>query len=162
MHGGPLLTSATAPKGNYSNCHHDGYCTTDVIRDYPGMYGPGASIDTNQEFHVRQDIHESDGSFTGYTTTLSQGDNSIILSSTTCGGYLNDMSNDMNQMVIAISNWGSDNMSWLDHDICSGSCSTTNTWSSLKNLQFNSSSNPAPSPTPTPTPQPDPEDSIVY
>ena len=78
------------------------------------MYGPGASIDTNQEFHVRQDIHESSsGSFTGYTTTLTQGSNSVVLSSTTCGSYLNEMSNDMNQMIIAISNWGEGSMSWL-------------------------------------------------
>ena len=59
--------------GSYSNCDRNGQCETDVLLDKPsGQYAPGSTtgIDTNLEFHVKQDFHESGGSFTGYTTTL--------------------------------------------------------------------------------------------
>ena len=120
------------------------------------MYGPGSTtgIDTNQEFHFKQDFHESGGSFTGYTTTLSQGDKSVQMSLTSCSDYLSQMSTDMTQMVISISNWGSGNFDWLQHGECSGSCSHTATWSSLKNLKFNSAGSPSPAPEPSPEPTP--------
>ena len=60
---------------------------------------------------------------------------------TGCGDYLSNMSADMTQMVIAISNWGSNSFDWFQHGVCSGSCSETSTWSSLKNFEFNTSSN---------------------
>ena len=39
-------------------------------------------------------------------------------------------------MVIAISNWSSPDFSWLEHDVCQGQCSQTDTWSTLSNLKF--------------------------
>ena len=124
---------------SFSACDGNGKCTTDVILEQPsGSYGPGSAtgIDTNQEFHVKQVFHESGGSFTGYTTTLSQGSKSVTMSKSDCSDYLANMSTDMTHMVIAISNWSSDNFDWLQHGVCSGSCSQTTTWSELSNLKF--------------------------
>jgi len=111
--------------GGYSNCDRNGMCTTDVLLDHPRTdYGPNKSkINTNQPFHVRQDFHESNGSYTGYTTYLTQGNHEMVMSETDCGNYLDKMSVDMTQMVIAISNWGSDSFDWFQHGVCSGSCS---------------------------------------
>jgi len=60
--------------GVFSNCHRNGSCHTDVLLDRPiGEFAPGSTtgINTNLKFHVKQEFHEDDGSFTGYTTTLS-------------------------------------------------------------------------------------------
>jgi hypothetical protein len=125
--------------GNYSNCDKNGKCSSDVLIDKPsGVFAPGSStgIDTNQVFHVKQDFHESDGAFTGYTTILSQDGREVVLSQTGCSDYLGKMSADMTQMVISISNWGSDNFDWFQHGACSGSCSQSNTLSTLSNLSF--------------------------
>lgn len=55
--------------------------------------------------------------------------------SSDCTNYLGYMSKDMTQMVIAISNWGGD-FDWLEHGVCEGTCSATDTFSSIKNLAF--------------------------
>ena len=82
---------------SFSGCDRNGQCSTDVILEQAGRFGPGVSyeIDTNSVFHVKQDFHQTDGAFTGYTTTLSQGQNSVVLSSTGCSDYLGNMSRDM-------------------------------------------------------------------
>ena len=49
-------------QGVYNNCDRGGQCTMDVLTNSDDFdYGPGSqyTIDTNSEFHVRQDFHES-------------------------------------------------------------------------------------------------------
>ena len=121
--------------GSFNNCDRDGICHTDVLTDKPsGVYAPGSS--TNQLFQVKQEFLEDSGSFTGYVTTLSQHGREVVLSETNCGSYMDNMSTQMTQMVIAISNWGSSSLDWLQHGVCEGQCSTTSTFSQLKNLSF--------------------------
>ena len=126
-------------QGVYNNCDRGGQCTMDVLTNSDDFdYGPGSqyTIDTNSEFHVRQDFHESsDGQFQGYTTVLTQGSNEVILSTGDCS-YLNNMTEDMKRMVFVISNWGSDSLNWLQHGVCSGSCSNSSTRSIIKNIEI--------------------------
>ena len=77
-------------------------------------YGPSSTndIDTTRPFNVRTDFHESGGQFVGYTTTLTQDGNSVVLTTGDCS-YLNNMTYDMTKMVIVLSNWSSDSLSWL-------------------------------------------------
>lgn len=101
--------------GKYTNCDQNGTCAVDVLSDLPkGSFGPGSSyiIDTNKPLHMRQDYFASAGQFTGYTTYLSQGDNVLVLPKTGCD-YLKNMTEDMKQMVITISSWGSKSLRWL-------------------------------------------------
>lgn len=79
------------------------------------------------------------------------------------------MTSDIQQMVFAISNWSNDDISWLQQDSCTGTCSSVDTFSSFKNLSFTtagSSPNPEPQPptppTPTPPTPPTPVDNTVY
>ena len=39
-------------------------------------------------------------------------------------------------MVIVFSNWSSDNLDWLQHGACSGSCNQSTTFSSFSNIRF--------------------------
>jgi len=108
---------------------------------------------------VRTDFHENSvGQFSGYTTTLSQeGSNDVVMTTGNCE-YLQNMSSDITQMVIVLSNWGSDSLNWLQHGVCEGSCSRTDTLTQFSNLSFTSAAaNPNP---PEPTP-PEPEDEDV-
>ena len=60
--------------GDFTYCDRSGQCTIDVLTDEPrGVYEPGSTsgIDTNREFHVKQEFHQTDGVFTSYSTTLS-------------------------------------------------------------------------------------------
>jgi len=45
-----------------------------------GDFLPGSivGIDTNQEFHVKLDFHESNSEFSGYTLTMTQGDREVV------------------------------------------------------------------------------------
>lgn len=50
--------------GIYSNCDRSGQCSVDVHEnDLIGEYSPGSDsgIDTNKEFHVKVDYHETNG-----------------------------------------------------------------------------------------------------
>lgn len=40
-------------------------------------------------------------------------------------------------MAFALSNWGPQNSSWLEHGVCEGSCDRVNTLSAFSNLRFN-------------------------
>ena len=116
-----------APDANgvFYNCDRGGQCTMDVLDDINQTdYGNGSqyTINTNSPFTVRTDFHESGGDFTGYTSTLTQDGRSIVLTTGTCN-YLNNMTEDMKRMVIVMSNWGSGSLNWLQHGVCSGSCS---------------------------------------
>lgn len=60
--------------GDFTYCDRSGQCSIDVLTDEPrGVYEPGSTsgIDTNREFHVKQEFHQTDGVFTSYSTTLS-------------------------------------------------------------------------------------------
>ena len=85
--------------GGYSNCDRNGMCTTDVLLDQPrGLFAPNSveGIDTEKEFHVKQEFHQTGGAFTGYTTTLTQaGGREVVLSEANCSDYLGTMSYDM-------------------------------------------------------------------
>ena len=61
-------------------------------------------------------------------------------------------------MAFAISNWGSEHLNWLQHGECSGSCSTTDTFSQFRNLEFRTA-NYVP---PTPVDNPVDETEYVY
>jgi len=63
--------------GIYSNCDRNGECDIDVLTNaLSGDYLPGGTlgIDTNLDFHVKVEFHETDGLFSGYTVTLTQGE----------------------------------------------------------------------------------------
>jgi len=67
----------------------------------------------------------------------------------------------MTNMVIAISNWGSNSLDWLEHGICQGSCSQSNTLSVLSNIQvWTSGKTPDVDPSPGPEPEPTPIDPV--
>lgn len=77
-------------------------------------YGPSSShtIDTTLPFHVKIEFHESDAEFVGYTTTLTQSNRNVVMTTGDCD-YLKNMTSDITQMIIVLSNWGSDNLNWL-------------------------------------------------
>ena len=80
--------------GIFSECDHSGQCTVDVLtNETENDYGPGSSytIDTTQLFTVRADYHESAGMWTAFTITLTQGENSVVMSAGDCT-YLQGMS----------------------------------------------------------------------
>lgn len=61
--------------GVYDNCDRDGQCHVDVLSDLgASFFAPDstAGIDTNQEFHVKIDFHETNGLFSGYTIVMTQ------------------------------------------------------------------------------------------
>lgn len=80
-------------------------------------------------------FHESGGQFTGYTTVIEQEGRTVVLEQRDCA-YLERMTTDMTDMVLVISNWGSGNLDWLQHGVCSGSCDSQNTLSVLSNMQI--------------------------
>ncbi len=45
------------------------------------------------------------------------------------------MTEDMKRMVIAISNWSGDNMSWLQGNSCTGGCNTNTVISTFSNIE---------------------------
>ena len=51
-----------------------------------------------------------------------------------CSSYLPAMTSDITQMVFSMSHWASGDLSWMQHDSCSGSCQSnaTQTFSNLK------------------------------
>jgi hypothetical protein len=70
--------------GDFTYCDRNGQCSTDILLDKPaGVFGPGSTtgIDTNRQFHMKQEFHQSNGQFTGYTTTLSQDGREVVLAS---------------------------------------------------------------------------------
>ena len=53
-----------------------------------------------------------------------------------CSSYLSDMTTDIQHMAFAISNWSGDDIEWLQHGACTGTCDKWNTYSTFKNLKF--------------------------
>ena len=68
--------------------------------------------------------------------------------------YLNLMTDDMTRMVLSVSNWGG-SIDWLEHRVCSGTCSQSGTFSALSNLKFTSGTVAPQRPDITPTPEDD-------
>ena len=130
--------SAPNASGVYSSCDRNGSCSVDILTNpQANDFGPGASytIDTQKAFHVKQSYLETDGQFSGYTTEFSQEGRSVWLNQLNCAG-LNGITADMRDMVLVFSNWGSDSLDWLQHGVCSGSCSTTATSQTFTNLKI--------------------------
>jgi len=113
--------------GFFDNCDKNGSCSVDIITDdHPETaYGPGAEFDINtlEEFHVKVNFNtDANGDFSDYVIKLTQGDRTVSLVAN-CPSDLAKMTEDLRSgMVFAMSVWEGD-MSWLQHDRCSGSCS---------------------------------------
>ena len=110
--------------GYYANCDRAGKCVADIptVSDF----GPGSDYKINslESFHVKIDFKKSsEGQFSGYTTTLSQGEEQLVLDKT-CEDYLPYMTNDVQSgMTFALSSWSPpDPPTWLQKDRCTGSC----------------------------------------
>merc|ERR1712109_226953 len=129
--------------GKYHNCDRSGQCSIDVLtNNLQKDYGPGFAntINTMKAFSVETIFHESAGFFTGYTTVLEQDGKQVVLKSSNCS-YLSRMTTDMTDMVLVISNWGSGNLDWLQHGVCSGTCSRSGTFSAISDFQITTGSN---------------------
>ena len=74
--------------GKYHNCDRGGQCTMDIITDtnIQSTYGPfiERQINTELPFHVKTEFHQTGTQFTGYTTTLTQGDQQVQMSTGDC------------------------------------------------------------------------------
>ena len=124
--------------GAFYDCSYQASCSKGV---YSGTdsYGPSTSnsIDSQYPFHMKMEFHENatTGQFEGYTTTLTQGSQELVFTSGVCD-FLNNMTEDMKRMVIAISNWSSGDMSWLNKGSCSEGCNTNSVVSVFSNLSI--------------------------
>lgn len=127
--------------GIYHECDHKGQCTTDILEnDTVGDYGPGdlgaAGINTEEPFHVKIEFGtDRDNFFNSYTTTLTQGDKQVVMTSGECN-YLNEMAYDMTEMVIITSSYTFRNVSWLQHDACEGACDRDATHVAIRDIEF--------------------------
>ena len=52
-------------------------------------------------------------------------------------------------MAWAISHWESDSLDWLQHGQCSGTCSSVDSWTTLKNMSFRTADATPPEPVDT-------------
>merc|ERR1712060_341849 len=113
--------------GYYANdaCDFQGQCVVD-IEDVGATdrYGPGEQFDINTllPYTVRIDYHDFEGHFVGYTTTLTQGDQTIELTGD-CRDYLNRMTdNVIDGMAFVVSIWRPRSARWLQGDRCDEKC----------------------------------------
>ena len=136
----PHKCNSPSDKGHYDWCDGAGSCWQKG--QATGQYGPGKTIDTNRQYHVKTYFDWNDH----FTTTLSQDGNSVNLNGPDCGGYYPQIAGDLQAgMAITISMWGSDygEMSWLDGDTgCQGGCYNEPTVY-IKNVQVNTGGNSA-------------------
>ena len=93
--------------GFFSDCNDRNHCSVDVLSNGEAYdYGPwpGYSIDTTKLFTVRADYHESDGWWSSFSITLTQGENSVVMSYGDCP-YLQPMTWQLNRgMTFVMSN----------------------------------------------------------
>lgn len=82
-----------------------------------------------------------------------------------CSQNLSHMTQDIQQMVLVLSNWEHRELSWLEEGACQGKCPVgAQSLQSISNIRITTSgspytpdnSTPSPTPSPTPTPTPDP------
>lgn len=74
-------------------------------------------------FHAKIAFNEVNGQFASYSTTLTQGGNTVSMG---CDNPSNNaMTEDMKHMAVILSNWGGD-ASWLWKDACYGTCGSPN------------------------------------
>ena len=110
--------------GVFYNCDRNGFCEVDVLQNSVlHDFGPDPfyTIDTSKEFNVKTEFHVLNDRFAGYTTTLSQGSRKVVLNEEKCAAnktpgkedYYLDMQSAMQEVVIAISSWGSYSVNWL-------------------------------------------------
>jgi len=72
----------------------------------------------------------------------------VVYEKNQCTEYLTEMSEDIQKMVIVISNWGSYSLNWLQHGVCSGGCDPSTTLSVFNNIKINTRPIPEPEPIP--------------
>ena len=71
---------------------------------------------------MRLDYHDFEGHFVGYTTTLSQGDQQIVLNGD-CRDYLDRMTPNISDgMAFVFSSWRPPSARWLQGDRCDEEC----------------------------------------
>ena len=66
---------------------------------------------------------------------MTQRNKKVVLEKKNCA-YLEGMSHDVSHMVFVFTNWGNSDLDWLQHGVCQGSCSETNTLSTIKHLEI--------------------------
>ena len=117
---------APSSNGVYHNCDRGGECTADIYYEAANTYGFGSqyTINTERPFHVKVDFQETDEVFTGYRMTFTQEGREVVMDPQTgnCSAYLPAMTSDITQMVFAMSHWTGGDLSWMQHDLCSGGC----------------------------------------
>lgn len=144
--------NAPSSTGHYDYCDRggNGWLNTKNNLNY-NDYGPGSNfkINTLQTFHVKIDFAEKNGSFNSFTIYFSQNGNTVSMNSSN-SSYNANMSDDMNNMVFAISNWSTYD-TWLWGDRCQASqCNSREL--TFKNIKIKTgSAGPTPGPTPTPS-----------
>ena len=131
-----------------------------LVNEDANDYGLGSefTIDTTYPFHVKTEYHERDSLFVGYTTTLTQGDNTVVMTTGDCP-YLNELTSTITQMAWTLSHWRDDTLTWLEHGVCTGTCEH-DAVNKYQNLAFwTTGAGPAPEPEPQPEPEPE---GVVY
>jgi hypothetical protein len=155
----------TSYNGHYTdNCEHGGLCIQNSVDNWNhsgiNNYGPGSwyQIDTTKEFHVKIEFMEENGQFQQSQTTLTQGSNSVAVG---CNDDSNhSMTDDLSNMIITLSSWGSPDANWLWKDSCYGSCGDPTL--TFSNLTVNTNGAPTPGPAPGPAPTPTPSGDYDY
>ena len=141
--------------GHYTdNCEHGGLCIQNSVDNWnhsgQNNFGPGGQykINTEQSFHYKIEFAtDSNNQFASFAQTWTQGSNTVT------GGCWdssnNSMTEDLTDMIFAISNWSSDSASWLWKDSCYGSCGEPTLV--YKNIEIKTSgAQPGPGPEPSP------------
>ena len=116
-------------RGFFNDCDRKGLAK-DADEWGSGEYGPsGSKINTPSFFHLKMDYCKSMfGNWEGYNLELSQGQYCTFackgnLKET--GSYFKKLNKPLTDgMAFVFSNWGSesDDLSWLNHDKCTGAC----------------------------------------
>ena len=138
--------------GYIKDCERGGVCALDQY-SWKNKFGDkGTSIDTNKPFTVKAEFHtigraSRSRTLTGYTITMTQGNNTFVLDSADgtskdcdVDQYIGKMGKSMvDGMALVFSFWGTDTaagMKWLNHGVCEGGCDRKTAWSSVSNIRI--------------------------
>lgn len=133
--------------GWIADCERGGVCPLDQYSWKDQFGDKGSKIDTNKPFSVKAEFHtERDelNTLTGYTITMTQGNNTFVLdtddgTSKKCDEAGKMGGNMVDGMALVFSFWGTDTadrMSWLTHGVCEGGCGKDTAWSSVSNIRI--------------------------
>jgi len=135
--------------GAWSHCDTGGCATNIVDIGLSRDYGPGRKLDTNREY-TQEVVFNGD-----LITANFYQDGGQKLSFPVCNDHTQThqmIEQSPDGQVIAISFWGADDMSWLNHGSCSGSCGTDpNRFVTYRDIEI---THGEPGPTPKPSPGP--------